>query len=613
MKTRVPTLLLILLCVAAVTNSYAATLTVTKTADTSDGVCDSDCSLRDAVMAAVSGDTLVFSTLFNSPQTITLTDGQITIDKSLTITGTGQDLVTVSGNNASRVLFISGEGISVNISGITFRDGNVGSPIPYGGAIAVDNGHLSVSFATFTNNRAVDPQSSRGNGAAIWGAENSSLTLSDLLVFGNNSAESGGSAISSHSVEIRNSIVKENIGGGIGADTGHIETCLVSDNTVGGVLGQWLTVIDSSITNNRTLGGVWTGNSSSMLSIDRCLISGNSSFRTGGGIASSGITTIRDSEITRNRANAGWGGGIANEGDLYLVNSVVSGNISSFSGLNVDGGGGVSHRSGTLIVSNSTISGNTAGGVPGAGGGIFVSSQNAGRVYLVNSTIADNTSLGTGGGISLGNKGVGTVANTIVAENNSTGTPQEDVAGAVVSKGINLIGNTTGSSGWIGGDLLNMNAMLAPLGNNGGSTFTHALLPGSPAIDGGSNMLAVDPMTMLPLTQDQRGRHRFVGGMIPTVDIGAYESSYSLSPVFVSGRITNYSGRGIERTCIKIDDGQGNVFCTQTNPFGYYRLNNLVPGTSYTLTVTHKLYLFTSPQIFTAEQDRSDLNFVTGL
>ena len=122
-----------------------------------------------------------------------------------------------------------------------------------------------------------------------------------------------------------------------------------------------------------------------------------------------------------------------------------------------------------------------------------------------------------------------------------------------------------------------------------------------------------DPETMLPLTRDQRGRSRIVGGRNPTVDIGAYEASYSQSSVTVRGRITTYSGRRIDRTRIKIDDGQGNVFYTQTNPFGYYRLNGLIAGTTYTMTVTHKFYLFTSPQFFTADEDRSDLDFITGL
>ena len=109
MKARLPTLLLLLSVLGfAAIDSYAATLTVTKIEDTNDGVCDADCSLREAVVAAASGDTVVFSSLFNSPQTILLTLGQITIDKNLTITGTGQDLVTISGNHASRMFLIMG-------------------------------------------------------------------------------------------------------------------------------------------------------------------------------------------------------------------------------------------------------------------------------------------------------------------------------------------------------------------------------------------------------------------------------------------------------------------------------------------------------------------------
>jgi hypothetical protein len=265
-----------------------------------------------------------------------------------------------------------------------------------------------------------------------------------------------------------------------------------------------------------------------------------------------------------------------------------------------------------LFVTNSTISGNTAGGVPGAGGGIY-DQTGGGHIFIVNSTIANNTSVGAGGGVRIEPNGEGTFSNTIVAGNNSNGTLEEDASGIVMSNGTNLIGSTSGSSGWIASDLLNVNPLLAPLGNNGGSTFTHALLPGSPAVNAGNNSLAIDPLTMLPLMQDQRGRSRFVGGKNPTVDIGAYEASYSPSPVRVSGRITTYSGRGVERTRIKIDDGRGNVFYSQTNPFGYYRFKNLIPGTTYTITITNKLYLFTSPQFFTADQNRDDLNFITSL
>jgi CSLREA domain-containing protein len=600
MKAFSPAFILLLLSVFsfAAIDSHAATLTVTKTDDTNDGVCDADCSLREAVAVAMPNDTVVFSSLFNTAQMITLTLGQMAIDRNLTITGTGQELVTISGNNAGRIFLITGTGVTVNISGITFRDGN-GSDFG-GGAIYVYDSTLIASNAEFTNNTA-----GQHGGGAIYGTEASRLTLSNLVVEGN---VSQGQAILGYSIDIRDSVVRQNTGWGI--ESGNfvsVERCVISDNSGAGVAAEHLTIVDSTVANNPS-GGVWDGDSASTMTIERCIISGNSRFPTGGGVKSVGTTVIKNSQIKNNTA-VDYGGGISNAGTLYLINSLVSENQASGTG-----GGGIETAMGRLFVINSTVSGNHAPAISGVGGGIYnlVNAGNPnGRVFLVNSTIANNTSSGAGGGIKCDVDGVVTFSNTVVAANNSNGTSQEDVSGVMTSNGINLIRNTTGSSGWIAGDLLNVNPMLGPLGNNGGSTFTQALLSGSPAINAGNNLLAVDPLTMLPLTQDQRGRSRIVGGKNPIVDIGAYEALYSQSPVTVSGRITTYSGRGIERIRIKVDDGQGNIFYTQTNPFGFYRLNNLIPGTTYTITVTHKLYLFTSPQFFTADQNRDDLNFTT--
>ena len=80
------------------TNAQATVWTVAKTADTNNGACNADCSLREAIAAAVSGDTIQFSALFDQPQTITLADefGQLFINsKNLTITGKGAQLLTV--------------------------------------------------------------------------------------------------------------------------------------------------------------------------------------------------------------------------------------------------------------------------------------------------------------------------------------------------------------------------------------------------------------------------------------------------------------------------------------------------------------------------------------
>ena len=106
---------------------HATTLTVTTTADSGAG------SLRQAIRDAASGDTIDFN-LSGCPCTITLTSGELVIGKNLTITGPGTDLLTISGNNASRVFFVN-PGASgattgppatnpvVNISALTIANG----------------------------------------------------------------------------------------------------------------------------------------------------------------------------------------------------------------------------------------------------------------------------------------------------------------------------------------------------------------------------------------------------------------------------------------------------------------------------------------------------------
>ena len=109
--------------------------------------------------------------------------------------------------------------------------------------------------------------------------------------------------------------------------------------------------------------------------------------------------------------------------------------------------------------------------------------------------------------------------------------------GTIASQGNNLIGETDGSSGWVGSDLTGtiarpLDPLLAPLGNYGGPTQTMALLPGSPAIDAGNNAL-------IPagITTDQRGLPRIVNS---SVDIGAFESTgFNIAVTSGSGQSTS--------------------------------------------------------------------------
>jgi hypothetical protein len=186
------------------------------------------------------------------------------------------------------------------------------------------------------------------------------------------------------------------------------------------------------------------------------------------------------------------------ESPLVLQLSVVSGNTD----------GGLSVYFAT--VTNCTIAGNTTGG------GISVNFR--GLLTLDDSTIAGNSG---GAGIYLGTgtfPGRVTLANTIVADNTADG--GRDVFGAVTSLGHNLIGATSGSSGWLSSDLTGtatkpLDAKLSALANHGGPTQTQIPLAGSPAIGAGS-------VALIPkgIATDQLGKPRVVNGK---VDIGAVE------------------------------------------------------------------------------------------
>jgi hypothetical protein len=217
------------------------------------------------------------------------------------------------------------------------------------------------------------------------------------------------------------------------------------------------------------------------------------------------------------------GGSYLAGGSITLINDTDAGNDAHGGQAGAGGAGGAAGAGNT----GAGISGQVGAVGAAAGGGLCVGGA---TLSLVNTTVAGNSvaSGGTGGGLNV-NAGTATLDNTIVALNTSgtvSGAPSSDIAGTVAAaSAFNLIG-TGGAGGLTNGVSGNqvgvVNPGLGTLADNGGPTQTIALLAGSPAINAGSNALAVDPTTGKPLTTDQRGAGfpRIVGG---TVDIGAYE------------------------------------------------------------------------------------------
>ncbi len=232
----------------------------------------------------------------------------------------------------------------------------------------------------------------------------------------------------------------------------------------------------------------------------------------GGAINNSGNLIILNSTLSGNHANSSNGGAIYNTGTVSIANSTLSSNQATY-------GGGIysDGSSSSVVITNSTLSGNVA---QQQGAGIY----SKGRVYLTNATLTNNAAGDRGGGVYLINDPNSSydgllLRNSILAGNTSVGTGPECFATtAVVTDGYNLVGNTAGCAiyPWPG-DLTNVDPKLGPLQDNGGSTATHALLPGSLAIDHGNRNGCYQPFGG-QITTDQRGLPRS-----NRCDIGAFE------------------------------------------------------------------------------------------
>ncbi len=310
-----------------------------------------------------------------------------------------------------------------------------------------------------------------------------------------------------------------------------------------------------------------------------------------------GSVTLDRMNITGNNTTSGLAGAIfyfagfgtpANR----ILNSTFSNNQSGTScGAFYNGGGS------NLTVVNSTFAGNLAQ----TGGAIC----NDGDLDLRSATIAGNTGAQGGGGFYQG-AGQSTLANTIVAGNVGPAASPEILSnGTVTSLGNNLVGDSPGDSGSTGNpiafqptDVRDVSPLLGPLAQNGGQTPTRALTAGSPAINAGSNALAVDPSNgNASISHDQRDFARIAGG---TIDIGANESgSSNLAPV-VGGRVT-IRDRVTARVFVTLTSLGGAEFVTPTNHFGYFRFVLPQAGRNYLLSVRSKQTSFQPRWIYVSD------------
>ena len=481
--------------VSSAVSQTAGHKVVNSVADPGDGVCNAaQCTLREAIKDPTS-TLITFAPGLTGPITLARPGrgGILVIERALTITGPagGITIRRASADPAFRIFRIGSDG-DVTLSNLTIRNGRA----DLGGGI-INFGTLRLTHVTVAGNFASD----RGGGIDNHGT----LTLTNSTV-ARNTASIGGGILNRGEARltISGSVVNGNAGGGIFDDGGHLA---VSNSTVagnvdwGGIAQSWgvSTLTNVQITGNRSdgSGGGFVIFRNGRLMLTNSTVARNSAGGDGGGL-SFGLgskVTIDKSTIVGNSA-AGDGGGISNTALLF-------GRVDA-----------------TVQLTNSTVSGNSAT----RGGGIFnrnFPDEAVAFLTLLNSTVTDNSATQEGGGIDLVASSL-TLVNSLVAGNQAPlGPDVRQGTEAFVTARFNLVGDGTGSGltnvdgnkiGNVSPNSAPIDPLLVPLADNGGSTGTYALLPGSPAIDAGS--------TADCQAADQRGVQRPQG---TGCDIGSFE------------------------------------------------------------------------------------------
>jgi CSLREA domain-containing protein len=387
-------------------------------------------------------------------------------------------------------------------------DSNV-SAIGGGGLVAVANVNLTITDGSFRGNSLL-----AGGGAGLF-AENSTLSLVRTIIAGNRAVLNGGGMQinTGGTYALRDVVVEDNSGvngGGLGfngAMTITVDGGIIRRNTASGVGG-----------------GLWKAGQSA-LTMTGTQILDNTAASQGGGVqlvAPGAAATLRRLTVRGNRATTASGGGVTAGVNTLIEESVFANNTTG-----AIGGGIFSAGTANTTVRNSTFSANSAV----VGGGVAAT----GTIAVVNATFVANTASDFGGGIGTNNAGNLTATNLLLSGNLANGVAGDCGRGGtslLTSGGGNLSADTSCVTFTQASDRRNTpTGVNLTLANNGGPTFTYALLEGSAAIN--AAVAASCPTT------DQRGAAR-----VGSCDIGAVEFGSTPSGSLVQSRASAAPTRG---------------------------------------------------------------------
>jgi Ca2+-binding RTX toxin-like protein len=564
-----------------------AILTVTTTADNGTG------SLREALQLAQSGDTIQFdSSLANSQ--ITLTSGQLDINKTLTIDGANAPGLTISGNNQSRIFFTTHDldynPIDVTLRNLILADGKtseIGEPGGGGAIRTIGQTNLIVENSEFRNNVAAGE-----GGGAIFSGWRSKTTVINSKFDNNNgvslsadgvASERGGGAIavkSESELIVRDSEFTNNKGINGGAINNLLSkltvensTFLNNDSTPGGPFGTPETKYTRGFGGAIYVDGASNHQDASTagtIQVSNSRFEGNKGAGQGGGLfiylynddnaIVEGSTIVNNSVIEDSRGSS-YGGGLRHGNGALTIRDTTFANNSALS----QGGGLWLGERSPVDILNSTFSGNRAAnadGSDGLGGALTVNTDDGYAINLVNTTLANNYAARVGGAVFSDSQPI-TVQNSIFGDN-LAGNPNniyQHTYRQLLDGGNNIQyppkNPSNPDDANITANVTLVDPQLGALQELNGA-LVHPLLAGSPAIDAGSSVTG--------LTADQLGVARSDG----QIDIGSFEfvgptitpdNSDSLSGTF--GDDSLFGGSADQRIIAHkgndyIDGGEGN-------------------------------------------------------
>ncbi len=443
-----------------------------------------------------------------------------------------------------------------------------------GGAVYMHNSStpfsLQISNSEIAHNQVVDYTGSAHHGAGIYVNGEADINITGSFIHHNSTLSPGAGAgyggamyisASMTSLDITDTNITFNSaqnGGGVylfGCEGQAVmSNCIIEGNEAsgegGGIYSTYatkLTLSDSNVSGNSAGndgGGIYaTGDELDQLFIKLSRIEENNASGGGGVYAKNGMQVkLEESVLSHNMVTGAGGGASFSNNSLYINQSLFHDNSALYAGGMVLGG---STQGATII--NTTVSNNDA---TAYGGGILANYATTSTSWVdikfctvtANVADADNGGFtGLGGGIAVGDGSQSAdfvyLSQSIVAGNMLGDGSDNDLYGVAISnKGYNLIGvdNGNGFADGINNDIVGttsqpIDARLTPLVNNGGPTFTHALLQDSPANNAAGSQGLGYPSV------DQRGEPRPcpVGNHY---DIGAYEACYAntnVSPALI--------------------------------------------------------------------------------